>query len=168
MRVAPFWVIVSLSLFSSIAGAQARCAWRGGLDGNHVVPPSGSQGYGGIFVDFAHDVDGCPSGQSTDSLLIQEFYYNDLEGLPIGAEIHRGIEGSNGELVQIITSGWFASGETFVVPLAPSYDTDLHDDLLYVIIRTDRHTEGELRGQLIGQPTIAQRTTWGRVRSICR
>lgn len=149
-----------------VASAQEVCFWEADLRPDKVVPPTASGGRGQVFAHFDEPDAWCPAGDGSDVLVIDPISYDQLQGVPTGASIHRGEEGGNGELLLTIATTGFPSGSQFAIPCNPTWD--VFRDAVYVVLSTDLYPEGELRGQLLMHVTPVSNYTWGVVRAMYR
>ena len=96
--------------------------------------------------------------------------YTGLVGTLTASHIHRAPVGVNGGVIFGFAppvgtqSGNFAG----VANPTPAQVADLLAGLYYVNIHSTTWPGGELRGQLVGDATPAQRGTWGRIKSFYR
>jgi hypothetical protein len=134
------------------------------LYGDEVVPPNDSPGVGGI--DCLWD-DEWGAGYYRLSFTIG---YRDLRGSTIGASLHVGTEGENGDLLHVLFPDYFETGAQgelgFLIEDFQAFVDG--ENPLYVVVETDSFPEGELRGQLIFVDTPTKSVTWGRIRAVYR
>jgi hypothetical protein len=166
MPVLVFTLVTIAGLSPHVAGAQVVCTWEANLRPEQVVPPVVSAGWGSVIAHFDED-DGCPDLDESDALVIDPIYYDQLQGTPTGAEIRRGAEGTNGELILTIATAGFTPGSQFTIPFRPDTYGGFGGDA-YVVLTTDLYPDGELRGQLVMLPTPVSNRTWGVVRALYR
>jgi hypothetical protein len=145
--------------------SQAGCEYTSYALPDSVVPPLQGEGYA-----FLWTFDGRGNCHDPDSLSFR-INYSGLDGDPIGAGIHRGVVGANGEEVISLIDGPFTSGieVTAYVPEELCWEIMTGAGSLYFTVETTVHPTGAVRGQVwveCWSPTI--RSTWGRVRSAYR
>lgn len=118
------------------------------MTGSESVPRVETPAYG--FVRFFFD----ETRRNAD-------YTVDVKGLSgslvTGAEIRRGLPGTNGPLVKRLADGGFivTSGR---LRLTPAELQEMLSGSWYVIVRTVRYPEGEMRGQIVLPPDFLPAT----------
>ena len=147
------------------AHSQAGCAYLSYALPDSVVPPLQGSGRGWLWT-----FDGRGGCGSSDSLTFS-INYEGLDSEAIGASIHRGSIGENGELVLPLAEQAFPSGHEVTAYLDPAICEEIGNGTgsLYFILATTDHPEGALRGQVWIDCAFAVRSlTWGAVRSLYR
>lgn len=168
MRNALIIAMLILVLVPPAATGQAICAWYTELSGQEVVPPSNSPGTGvmdAAFFEDDHEGLCCAELEEEEiaSLRVRLTYRN-LEGSPTGAYIYSGTYGSNGERLYILWDESFSSASTVDILFDPEDCWLVESEDLYVIVTTDRYSDGEIRGQITLAPSPTIDVTWGRIR----
>ena len=96
--------------------------------------------------------------------------FSGLVGTLTASHIHKAAVGVNGGVIFGFSPPIGAQSGTYggVVNPTPAQVADLVAGLYYVNIHSTVWPGGELRGQLVGDATPAQRGTWGRIKSMYR
>jgi hypothetical protein len=149
LKLAPLLVgalLVALASGTTRAGAESL-VFENPTSGSQVVPPVVTNLRG--FVRFFFNED---RSQAMVTIDVQGI---DGGGV-LGADIHRAAPGSNGPLVMHLADGGFiVIGVT--IRLTPAQLEEMASGVWYVVVRTVRHPQGELRGQIIVPPGFLPR-----------
>lgn len=133
-------------------------------------------------IDHAQTVDTCVMGSTAMGTGV--FILNDdqtelsfditvvgLSSTEIAAHIHEGEPGTNGDIVYFFAIGGNKQGvwrSTDPTPLTPQLVAQLVAGNLYVVIHTQLCGSGEVRGNIVSDPTPTRETTWGRLKQLYR
>jgi hypothetical protein len=129
-------IAVNVVLISATASATVN-PYRAVLNGEQLVPPATVVATGEAAFQFDDE----------KRALTGTITYRGLSGAPLTANLHQGACGANGALT--ISLGSAGPTETVVdAILSEERGNDLGAGNLYIVISTDAHTEGEIRGQL--------------------
>ena len=130
------------------------------LSGLQEVPPNASNGAGTAVVVL----------NNAQTQFTYSVTFTGLTGNTTASHIHKAAIGVNGGVIfgfsppLGVTSGAFNG----VVNPTAAQVADLFAGLYYVNIHSNVFPGGEIRGQLAGDVTPAQRGTWGRIKSFYR
>ncbi len=146
------------------AGAQIIAQYLADLSSDQVVPPVESSGVAGVAMVWDH------GGPCDDTSRTLEFCLNFgfLIGTPIAVDLFVGVPEANGQFYATVLSD---IPDDLCVEITADWPpcSLWQSDSLYLVLRTDRFPEGEVRGQLIYEeprPTIRQ--SWGTTKAIWR
>jgi len=128
------------------------------LSGAAEVPANGSPGSGTAVVVLN-------DAQTSFSYTVT---YTGLVAGVTASHIHKAAVGVNGGVLFPFTPPLGTTSGTFsgTVVVTAANVADLLAGLYYVNIHTGTYPGGELRGQLTGDATPAQRGTWGRIKAL--
>jgi hypothetical protein len=133
-------------------------------------------------IDHSQTVMTCPGGST--AMGMGSFILNDdqtelsyditvvgLASAENAAHIHEGEPGTNGEIVHFLPLGGHKQG-TWKSTDMPAFTAEFAAQLLagnlYVVIHTQYCGSGEVRGNIVSDPTPTRETTWGRLKSLYR
>ena len=114
------------------------------IDESQEVPPTGSSGTGFGFVTFDDDT----------NLLAWDINWSGLTGPAIGMHFHNAPAGDNGPIVvDIGTISGLTSPSIGSTVIGDSLANELFDGNLYINIHSQAFPGGEIRGQVIPEPS---------------
>lgn len=133
-------------------------------------------------IDHAQTVNTCVMGSTamgTGTFILNddqtELAFNvtvvGLSSAEVAAHIHEGEPGTNGDIVYFFALGGNKQGvwrSTDPTPLTPQLVAQLLAGNLYVVIHTQLCGSGEVRGNIMSDPTPTRETTWGRLKQLYR
>jgi hypothetical protein len=156
MRLRYFIVLLAaVGLVVAPAGALADTGFSATIDGLQEVPPNPSAGTGtGIFI--------LNNAQTQLSFNIS---YGGLGSPETAAHIHNAPAGVNGGLVFPLPA---ANPKVGVWAIPAAMVAQLLAGNLYVNIHTSQFPGGEIRGQILSNPTPVKPSTWGRIKALYR
>ena len=134
------------------AAALAMDGYRASLSGANEVPANPSPATGtGIFL-----FDGV-------SKLYYHIEFSGLVAPQTASHIHKAAVGVNGPIIINIGVGSPLDG---ILNLTPANVTDLLGGVYYYNVHSTTYPGGEIRGQLVLDPTSTRSTTWGRIKAL--
>ena len=130
------------------------------LSGGQEVPPNASTGTATATVVL----------NNSQTQFTYSVTFSGLVGYLTASHIHKAPIGLNGGVIFGFAPPIGSQSGNYggVVNPTPAQVADLLAGLYYVNIHSDVWPGGELRGQLNGDVTPAQRNTWGRIKSMYR
>ena len=153
-------VLATVLLSPGNAYSQSGCEYTSYATADSVVPP--------VLSEASADMSAFDmrSGCYEDVLVDFRIGYLHLGSTPLGAHIHRGVAGQNGEVLLTVFDRPFKPDDTATVVLTSDVCEEMCGGLLYFIVETEGHPDGEVRGQVWKHCwTPTERLTWGQVRS---
>jgi hypothetical protein len=159
-------ILVVLILPASVR-AQPGCLYLSIASGAQVVPPTQGGGWASLYSDFIVGPICIFRPQEMHDFQIA---YGDIGSAPIGAYIHRGAPGENGEVFLALIDGPFQSGTVVSVNVDSTFCAGMLADSLYFVVSTAVYPTGAVRGPVQANcdesPTMP--LSWGSVRSLYR
>jgi hypothetical protein len=160
--------LLAAFLLPTPAGAQL-CDWYyAQTTAAALVPPLESEARAEFYGTFDNCGPCTPERDQTFSISVHDLV--GFSGPPSAVRLHSGRPTENGPLIY----DWPIPDPThaalpFDVTFGSEYCAELSDTLLYVVIATAAHPEGEARGQLLyEQASPILKMTWGRIRVLFR
>lgn len=155
------------TLFPPAASAQLCDTYLAHAKAAALVPPSLS-GASAVFWGEFDSCGPCP-WESGPNFTIQVYEVTGFTGPPTAVRVHSGVDTENGPTLY----EWPIPAESlslpFQVTFSPGDCEAIVDTLLYVVLATAAHPEGEARGRIIyQQASPVESMSWGRVRMLFR
>ncbi|MCA9759432.1 MAG: CHRD domain-containing protein [Candidatus Eisenbacteria bacterium] len=160
MRTASIILFLTLLLLST-GRTLAAPSYTADLSGPEVVPPTES-----TATAFLELIGTCDASSADSTSLLFNVWQIGL----VDAErvyLAHGAQGTNGPVLYDVVSGpfWLTTG---TVSVSPAHCEWFDAGEIYIVITTYDHPDGEIRGQVIPDPSPVLEHTWGRVKSLFR
>ncbi len=139
-------LLAAVAVFAlAVTSAQSATVFTASLDGPQSGTPSPGTGFGTFILD------------DTETSLSYTITFSGLLAPETVSHFHRGAPGVAGPVVRNLPLGspkvgvWSASDAA--QPLTPQAVADLKAGLLYVNIHSSLYPAGEIRGQIVPEPS---------------
>ncbi len=155
-------VVLAALLIACAATAEARSGFSCVIDYAQTVStcdPSPATGTGVFILNDAQ------TELSFDMTIVG------LQGTESAAHFHDAPPGTNGDIVYFLPLGGHKAGvwkSTDPLPLTPALVAELFAGNIYVVVHTSYCGAGEVRGNLMSNPTPVHDTSWGRLKALYR
>lgn len=162
MKTSVLILSVAVLLAPSPSHSQACCAHESDALPGSVVPPVDSEAWASVRI-----LDCRGHCREDDSEVhTARVSYGNLDSDPIGADIHWGQVGQNGEIALTLFDRYFESGASVDVFLESEVCESMGNLSLYFVLKTVNHPAGVARGQMRTRCwSPVERSSWGRIRT---
>ena len=161
------WAVAAI-ITTSPTRAQLCNTYYADARASALVPPSQSEAHAVVSGQFLGSCSSCPDHPG-EPLTIQVTAATGFTASPTVVRVHTGTATENGPLLYEWAIPQDDPTRAFQVDFEPAHCAALDDTLLYVVLATAAHPEGEARGRIVLEVASPIETmTWGRLRAIFR